>query len=213
MANRIDNSAEDTWSEENGSAIDLSWFNRIMTESIHAVFKVVYRNKQGTGAFYQAVDQQNCERSLFITCSHVAPTNSIQDAIDFMNLFYPKLGNTKNDTLLKFKTEHLLCCWTRKCHCIDATVIELNDEGTKYFRDELNITFLKIADANVNELVAILQMSEGKSKFAYGNINLKSMNLKCHTKSRQRPVAAELQYSIKTVWLSQFTSPQTPNLQ
>ena len=100
----------------------------------------------------------------------MAPTNSIQDAIDFMNLFYPKLGNTKDDTLLKFKKEHLLCCWTRKCHCIDATVIELNDEGKKYFRDELKITFLKIADANVNDLVAILQMPEGKSKFAYGNI-------------------------------------------
>ena len=160
-----------TWSKENGPAIDIRWNRRLITESIHGVFKVVYRNCQGTGAFYKAVDKHNFKKSLFITCSHVAQTNNIQDVVDYMTLFYPVLGDAKkDDSELKFKKEHLLCCWTRKCHCLDATVIELSAEGEKYF-NELNITFLEISDAKQNDLVAILQMPEGKSKFAYGTID------------------------------------------
>ena len=158
------------WNEENGPAIDVRWTRRLMTESIHAVFKVVYNKSQGTGAFYTTIDKHNVKTSLFITCNHVAPTNNIQEVLDYMTLFYPKLGDAKDDNELNFKKEHLLCCWTRKCYCLDATVIELSAEGEKYFR-ELNITFLEISDAKHNDLVAILQMPEGKSKFAYGNID------------------------------------------
>ena len=100
----------------------------------------------------------------------MAPTNNIQDVVDSMTLFYPVLDDVKDDSELKFKKEHLLCCWTRKCHCLDATVIELSSEGEKYF-GELNITFLEISDAKQNDLVAILQMPEGESKFAYGIID------------------------------------------
>ena len=76
-----------TWSEENGPAIDIRWNRRLITESIHAVFKVFYRDCQGTGAFYTAVDKHNFNKRLFITCSHVASTNNIQDVVDCMTLF------------------------------------------------------------------------------------------------------------------------------
>ena len=56
-----------TWSEENGPSIDIRWNRRLMTESIHAIFKVVYRHCQGTGAFYTAVDKHNFKTCLFIT--------------------------------------------------------------------------------------------------------------------------------------------------
>ena len=157
-----------TWSEEN-SAISMRWNRRLMTESVHAVFKVEYSDNQGTGAFYTAVDKLNVKKSLFITCSHVAPTNNIQDVVDRMTLIYPELGDAKDDSELKFRKEHLLCCWTRKCHCLDATVIELTAEGEKYFH-ELKITFLEISDGKQKDLVAILQIPEGESKFAYGTI-------------------------------------------
>ena len=173
MANGRPNTGRDgrtTWSEENGPAIDVCWNLRLITESIHGVFKVVYRDCQGTGAFYTAVDKHNYKKSLFITCSHVVPTYNIQDVVDCMTLFYPVLGNPKDDSKVKFKKEHLLCCWTRKCHCLDATVIELSAEGEKYF-GKLNITFLEISDAKQNDLVAILQMQGGKSKFASGIID------------------------------------------
>ena len=159
-----------TWSNENGPAIDVRWTRRLMTESIHAVFKVVYIKSQGTGAFYTAIDKHNVKTSLFITCGHVAPTNNIQEVLDYMTLFYPNLGDVKDDNELHFKKEHLLSCWTKESHSLDATVIELSAEGEKYFR-ELNITFLEISDAKQNDLVAILQMPDGKSKFAYGNID------------------------------------------
>ena len=158
------------WSEETSPAIEIRWNRRLMNESIHAVFKVMYRYSQGTGAFYTAVDKHNFKKSLFITCSHVAPTNNIQDVVDCMTLFYPVLGDAKDNSELKFKKEHLLCCWTRECHCIDATVIELSAEGEKYF-GELKITFLEISDAKQNDFVAILQMPEGESKFASGIID------------------------------------------
>ena len=151
----IDSRTTNRWSEENGPAIDIRWNRRLINESIHAVFKVVYRDCQGTGAFYRVVDKNNFTKSLFITCSHVAPTNNIQDVVDCMTLFYPVLGDAKDDSTLKFKKEHLLCCWTRKCNCLDATVIELSVEGEKYF-GELKITFLEISDAKENDLVAIL---------------------------------------------------------
>ena len=85
-------------------------------------------------------------------------------------LIYPELGDAKDDSELKFEKEHLICCWTRKCHCLDATVIELSAEGENYFR-ELNIKFLEIAEAKQNDLVAILQMPEGEGKFASGIID------------------------------------------
>ena len=173
MANGRSNTGIDsrtTWREENVPAIDIRWNRRLMNESIHAVFKVEYRHCQGTGAFYRAVDKDNCKKSLFITCSHVAPTNNIQDVVDCMTLFYPELGDAKDDSELKFKKEYLLCCWTRKCHCLDATIIELSAEGEKYF-GELKITFLEISDAKQNGVVAILQMPEGESKFASGIID------------------------------------------
>ena len=100
----------------------------------------------------------------------MAPTNNIQDVVDCMTLIYPELGDAKDDSELKFKKEHLLCCWTRKCHYLDATVIELSAEGEKYF-GELNITFLEISDVKQNDLVAILQMPEGENKFASGIID------------------------------------------
>ena len=173
MANKQDKSviAKAAWNEENGEAIDMSWTRRLMNESVHGVFKVVYKLFQGTGAFYTTVDKQNFERWLFITCSHVVPTCNIQDVLEFMKLFYPIIGEPTDNSLLKFKREHLLCCWTRKCDCVDATVIELSSDGAKLFLN-LKITFLQIAaDINVNDLVAILQMPEGRSKFAYGSIN------------------------------------------
>ena len=171
MANEMAITGRDspTWSEEN-SAISMRWNRRLMTESVHGVFKVEYSGIQGTGAFYLAFDKHNVKISLFITCSHVAPTNNIQDVVDRMTLIYPELGDAKDDNKLKFRTEHLLYCWTRKCHCLDATVIELSAEGEKYFR-ELNIKFLEISDAKQNDLVAILQIPEGESKFAYGIID------------------------------------------
>ena len=157
------------WSEEN-NAISIRWTRRLMNESIHGVFKVEYSDMQGTGAFYTAVDKHNVKTSLFITCSHVAPTNNIQDVVDRMTLIYPELGDAKDDSKLKFRKEHLLCCWTRKCYCLDATVIELSTEGENYFR-ELKITFLEISDAKQNDLVAILQIPEGESKCAYGTVD------------------------------------------
>ena len=164
-----------TRNEENCPAIGIRWNRRLMNESIHAVFKVMFSkyctstfsfsHSQGTGAFYTY-----CKKSLFITCSHVVPTNSIQDVVKHVTLIYPEIGDAKDDSELKFEKEHLLCCWTRKCNCLDATVIELSAEGKKYFR-ELNIKFLEISEAKQNDLVVIMQMTEGEGKLGSGIID------------------------------------------
>ena len=197
-----------TWSEENVPANDILWYRKLVNESIRGVFKVVYSDCQGTGAFYTAVDKHNYKKSVFITCSHVAPTNNIHDVVDYITLFYPVIGDAKkDDSELKFKKEHLLCCWTRKCHCLDATVIELSAEGEKYF-GEMNITFLEISDAKQNDLVAILQMPGGKSKFASGIID-EVKDQKCSTKLRLHREVVELQYSIEIVWQSLYIALET----
>ena len=134
---------------------------RLTTQSIRRVFKVTYKDNQGTGAFYEVLDTSNCKRSLFITCNYVAPTNSLQDIMEFMKIVFPE-----DNSLLELKIEHLLCCWTWKCYCIDATVIELSTAGEKYLRD-LNVTFLQVSDANVKDLVSILEISDGQSTKGY----------------------------------------------
>ena len=141
-----------------------------MTESINAVFKIMYKGTQGTGAFYEDVDIHNLKHFLFITCNHVVPSNSIKDILDFMQIFYPHIGASNDNALLVLKQEHLLRCWTRYCYCIDATVIELSSEGEKYLRS-LKIAFLKTSNGELNKPVAILQIPEGQPMFAYGNIS------------------------------------------
>ena len=71
---------------------------RLMIESIHAVFKVMYSNTQGTGA----VDIQ--QSTFFITCSHVVPTNSIHDVVDYMKF--------------KVREGSFVLLLNKKCHCL-----------------------------------------------------------------------------------------------
>ena len=170
MASKRNKASNSAWKEEGCAAISVLWTKRLMTESINAVFKVVYKGTQGTGAFYEVFDTRNLKRWLFITCNHVVPTNSVKDILDFMQIFYPHIGTPNDNSLLELKQEYLLRCWTRHCYCIDATVIELSAEGEKYLR-ALNVTFLKTSNGELNELVAILQIPEGQTKFAYGKIS------------------------------------------
>ena len=148
-----------TGDDDNGLIDPLT--RRLTTQSIRRVFKVTYNDIQGTGAFYEVFDTSNSKRWLFITCNHVAPTNSLQDILKFMKIVFPK-----DNSLLEFKIEHLLCCWTWKCCCIDATVIELSTAGEKYLRD-LNVSFLKVSDAKVKDRVSILEISDGQPTWGY----------------------------------------------
>lgn len=149
-------------------------------KSINGIFKVKYKDIQGMGAFYEILDTHNCKRWLFITSNHVVPSNSLEDILEFMYIVFPNIDDSKDNTLLNFKRELLLCCWTRQCYCIDATVIELSAKGEKYFRD-MNVTFFEISYAKVNDPIAILDLSDGLSnKFAYGRIKSVKKSKVCY---------------------------------
>ena len=153
------------FNDEGTAALDFKWGQRLFIETSLSIFKVQYKLIQGTGGFYEYEDTStNRKLYLFITCNHVAHTNSIQDIIDFMEI--TNIQHVEdNKPPLTFKKEHLLFCWSRICYCLDATIIELSTEGERHFR-ALNVTFIKISDPLKDEPIAMLQVPDGKPKFA-----------------------------------------------
>lgn len=144
-----------------------NWLKRLMDQSIHGVCKVVYEDRQGTGAFYEVIDKEHCKRSLFITCYHVAKIDSCKQIFNDLKI-YPNIGDETDNFPLKFKKKHVLLCW-KEPDFFDATVVELNEKGKKYFLDK-NVSFLSVCAAKANSRVAILQCPGGQSMFAYGNL-------------------------------------------
>ena len=152
---------------DDDDALTDPWPRCCMTKYFRSVVKVTYKDIEGTGAFYEEFDTRNRKRLLFITSNHVVPTNSFHEIFELMKIVFPING--KENSFLAFKKDHFLCCWTWKCYCIDATVIELSASGEKYLRD-INVIFFQVSDPKVKNLDFILEISDDQSTFVRGNI-------------------------------------------
>lgn len=118
---------------------------------------------QGTCAFYQVLDQYRNQRFLIMTCNHVLPTNSLNEIIQAIFEF----GNIPQLTSFCLVKKHLKYVWTSKL--LDATVMEISPEQAAQFKS-LEIKFLKVGKAKLNEEVAILQYPLGILSIAHGEI-------------------------------------------
>lgn len=153
--------------KEGGEAIDVNWLERLISGPKRGVFKVINSasrwNVQGTGAFYEAVDQRSRKRALFMTCNHVLFSTSRNEILK-VTFESESIQQLKQ---FKFEKEHILRCWTDSD--LDATVIELTSKGEQYFRQN-QVEFIKIGVPELKARIAIFQFPKGEFKFANGRI-------------------------------------------
>ena len=155
--------------KEGGEAVDVDWVERLIAGPKRGVFKVVNSgsrwNVQGTGAFYEARDEQSRKHVLFMSCQHILFTTSRNEIlkVTFESEAIPTLNR------FHFEKEHILYSTVWSNHDLDATVIELTPKGEQYFRRN-QVEFIKIGYPENDGRIAIFQYPEGKFKFANGKI-------------------------------------------
>ena len=119
--------------------------------------------EQGTGALYQAVDQNLRNRFFIMTCNHVLPTTSLREITQ--TIFEFEEIQQMSSILLR-KTD-VKFAWTSKQ--FDATVIELSPE-VKDLYSSFGAQFLIIGDVKIHVEVALLQYPLGTLSIAHGDI-------------------------------------------
>ena len=137
---------------------------KVFNEAQKAVCKVKSNVDQGTGAFYDIVDHNDGHRFLFMTCNHVLPTNSFDEASQ-ATLEFEEIENMKS---IKLDTKHIQYIWTRKL--FDATIIEISEELAKLFQS-YGAIFLKVGPVTAKTGFAMLQYPCGKFGIAHGEID------------------------------------------